>query len=388
MPLGHGTLDLREDPDGTLSVAVTRQDTYPVIIGAGKLAALPALTEQLGLTDSTFVITDTDVADVLLRRTLDVFRASGVRAEPIIIPSGEASKSWPVLQSVIEALLARGVQRRSVLVALGGGVVVDSVGFVASVVMRGLPYINVPTSLVAQLDAAIGGKTGIDHNGSKNLLGGFYHPAAVLIDPELLGTLPPREIRGGLAEAIKVGILHQPLFNKLEKLDTGTPYDIDALTAVTRDAATYKMHLLKDDPFERSLVRLLNLGHSFGHALEAATRFEVYRHGEAIAVGIALATMMSRHRGLCDAGTEDRIMACLAQCGLQIALPSSQTAATWAEIDVIRRIRNGVLNEVLPVSIGECVVVDEVSYGEFTAAADALTAVARTFPPRVTAGRR
>nr|WBO76208.1 3-dehydroquinate synthase [Streptomyces sp. SBE_14.2] len=388
MPLGHGTLDLREDPDGTLSVAVTRQDTYPVIIGPGELDNLPGLLGRLSLTESAFVITDTDVADLLLQRTLDMLGADGIRAEPIIIPAGEASKSWPVQQSVIEALLSRGVKRRSVLVALGGGVVVDSVGFVASVVMRGLPYINVPTSLVAQLDAAIGGKTGIDHNGAKNLLGGFYHPAAVLVDPELLRTLPPREIRGGLAEAVKVGILHPPLFGKLEKLDQGPPHDIDALTAITRDAAVYKMHLLKDDPFERSLVRLLNLGHSFGHALEAATGFEVYRHGEAIAVGLALATVMSRHRGLCDAATQDRILACLTHCGLHVALPASQTAATWAEIDVIRRVRNGVLHEVLPVSIGECVVVDEVAHEEFTAAADALAALARTLPPRATAGQR
>ncbi|MFH9005873.1 3-dehydroquinate synthase family protein [Streptomyces afghaniensis] len=388
MSLGHGTLDLREDPDGTLSVQVTRQDTYPVNIGPGELDTLPALTEQLGLADSLFVITDTNVADVLLQRTVDLFRDRGMRVQPIVVPAGEASKSWPVLQSVIDALLTRGVQRRSALVALGGGVIVDAVGFVASVVMRGLPYINVPTSLVAQLDAAIGGKTGIDYNGSKNLLGGFYHPAAVLIDPELLRTLPAREIRGGLAEAVKVGILHPPLFTKLENLSSGSPPDIEALAAVTSDAARYKMHLLKDDPFERSLVRLLNLGHSFGHALEAATRFEVYRHGEAIAVGIALATMMSRHRGMCAAETTDRILACLRRCGLGVTMPPSLMTATWEEIDVIRRIRNGVLNEVLPVSVGECVVVDEVSHDEFVSAAGALAGPGTAAAPRATAGRQ
>lgn len=384
MPMGHGTLDLREDSDGTYSVAVTRQDSYPMIIGRGELDTLPPLAERLGLTDSLFVITDANVADVLLQRTLDVLHKHGLRAEPIVIPAGEASKSWPTVQRVIDALLARRVQRRSALVALGGGVIVDTVGFVASVVMRGLPYINVPTSLVAQLDATIGGKTGIDYNGSKNLLGGFYHPAAVLIDPEFLATLPPREIRGGLAEAVKVGILHPPLFDKLEKLDPAP--DIDALAAVTRDAALYKMELLKDDPFEASLVRLLNLGHSFGHALEAATRFEVYRHGEAIAMGIALATMMSRGRGMCAVETRDRILACLARCGLEITVPQSLLAATWDEIEVIRRVRNGVLNEVLPVKVGECVVVDEVSHDEFLTAVGALADLDASISSRASAG--
>lgn len=388
MSMGHGTLDLREAADGTISVGVTRQDSYPVIIGPGELSSLPSLLDRLGLSDSVFVITDTNVADLLLQRTIDVFEDHGLQAQPIVVPAGEASKSWPVVQTVIEALLTRGVKRRSVLVALGGGVIVDSVGFVASVVMRGLPYINVPTSLVAQLDAAIGGKTGIDYDGAKNLLGGFYHPAAVLIDPQLLRTLPPREIRGGLAEAVKVGILHPPLFDKLEKFEPNSVHDIDALAAITRDAALYKMHLLKDDPFERSLMRLLNLGHSFGHALEAATRFEVYRHGEAIAVGVALATVMSRQRGVCTDETRDRILACLARCGLEATLPPSLMTATWNEISVIRRIRNGVLNEVLPVKVGECVVVDEVGRDEFQAAAGALANLDTSLPFQATAGQQ
>lgn len=388
MSMGHGTLDLNEASDGTLSVEVTRRDSYPVIIGPGELASLPSLLDRLGFTDSVFVITDTNVAQAVLDRTVDVLADHGVTAQPIVFPAGETSKSWPVVQTVIETLLERGVRRRSVLLALGGGVVVDSVGFVASVVMRGLPYINVPTSLVAQHDAAIGGKTGIDYNGSKNLLGGFYHPAAVLIDPQLLETLPAREIRGGLAEAVKVGILHPPLFERLEVLwPTGPPPDFGALTAVIRDAALYKMHLLRADPFERSLVRLLNLGHSFGHALEAATGFETYRHGEAIAVGIALATAMSRRRGLCTDKTRDRILACLTRCGLEITLPPALVPAVWDGIEVIRRVRDGALHEVLPVEIGECVVVDEIGRDEFRAAVDALAELDPLFPRQTLAGR-
>jgi 3-dehydroquinate synthase len=388
MSLGHGKLDWGDDADATLRVAVTRQDTYPMVIARGTFETLPSVVDAVGDRDALFVITDSNVGELLLQRTIDLFADRAGRIETIVIPAGETSKSWRAAQTVIDALSRRGAKRRSVLVALGGGVVVDLVGFVASVFMRGLPYINVPTSLVAQLDGAIGGKTGVDYAGSKNLLGSFYHPAAVLIDPDLLWTLPEREIRSGLAEAVKVGILHPPLFTKLENLDSPSSEELDALTAIILDAVRYKMHLLRDDPFERSLVRLLNLGHSFGHALEAVTGFEVYRHGEAIAVGIALATVISCNRGLCTTQTRDRILACLVTCGLTISMQPSLLTPVWSEINVVRRIRNGALHEVLPVSVGQCVVVDEVAYDEFASAVRALASLSATLPDRTVAGLR
>ncbi len=374
--LGRGRVDWTDDGE-QLSVTVTRQDAYPVVIGRGRLDTLPELVGRALHTDSVFVVTDETVADLLLARVADGFAAAGLAVRSVVVPPGEPSKSWPAAQAVIEALLAGGAKRRSVLVALGGGVIIDMVGFVASAFMRGLPYVNVPTSLIAQLDAAIGGKTGIDYDGSKNLLGAFYHPAAVLIDPDLLATLPLREVRSGLAEAVKVGLLHPPLFAELEKLRPDSDTGIEELAGITRDAVLCKMRLLRDDPFEQSLVRLLNLGHSVGHALEAATEFATYRHGEAVAIGIAVATVISRHRGLCTAATADRILRCLHSCGLDTALPLSLLAATWAEIDVIRRIRNGALREVLPVSVGEFVVVDEIGHAEFVAAVEALARPSR-----------
>jgi 3-dehydroquinate synthase len=386
MSLGCGKMDWSDDGDGTLSVGVTRQDTYPVIIGRGKVDTLPALVGHTRQADSLFIVTDENVGELLLRRTIDLFSGRSLHVQSVVVPAGEASKSSTAARKVIEALSTRGAKRRTTLVALGGGVIVDMVGFVASIFMRGLPYINVPTSLLAQLDAAIGGKTGIDYDGSKNLLGAFYHPAAVLIDPELLATLPEREIRSGLAEAVKVGMLHPPLFAKLENLGPGSVHDIEVLAAITRDAVLCKMRLLRDDPFEQSLVRLLNLGHSFGHALEAVTKFEVYRHGEAIAIGIAVATMISWNRGVCSAETKDRILACLETCGLEISLPLPLMEATWQGINVIRRIRNGVLNEVLPVSIGECVVVDEITREEFGSAVDSLARLTAAVPSEAVSG--
>jgi 3-dehydroquinate synthase len=370
--LGAGSIEWTDDGAGGLSVSVTRQDTYPVVIGRRKLDALPALLDRVLGTSSVFVVTDSNVAELLLPRVTDLFAAHGIQVQSVVVPPGEPSKSWPAAQGEIGALLARGARRRTALVALGGGVIIDMVGFVASAFMRGLPYVNVPTSLIAQLDAAIGGKTGIDYDGSKNLLGAFYHPAAVLIDPDLIATLPAREIRSGLAEAVKVGMLHPPLFAELERLRLGYGDDLDVLAGITRDAVLCKMRLLRDDPFEQSLVRLLNLGHSIGHALEAATGFAAYRHGEAVAIGIAVATVISRHRGLCAAETQDRVLGCLETCGLAISLPLPLSAATWAEIDVIRRIRNGAIREVLPVSIGDFVIVDEIAEEEFVAAVKAL----------------
>ena len=384
--LGRGKVDWSDDGDGGLSVTVTRQDTYPVVIGRGKVETLPAVIGRTLQTDSLFIVTDDNVADLLLTRVTDLFAEHGAAVQSVVVPPGEASKSWTAAQNVIEALSSRGAKRRTALVALGGGVIVDMVGFVASAFMRGLPYVNVPTSLIAQLDAAVGGKTGIDYDGSKNLLGAFYHPAAVLIDPDLLSTLPGREIRSGLAEAVKVGMLHPPLFAKLERLELGLADDLDVLAAIIRDAVLCKMRLLRDDPFEQSLVRLLNLGDSIGHALEAATEFSAYRHGEAVAIGIAVATVVSRHRGICTAGTKNRIIGCLATCGLEISLPLPLVEATWREIDVIRRIRNGVLNEVLPVSIGEFVVVDEIAREEFVSAAETLAEIAAARPSEAVIG--
>ena len=214
--LGRGRIDWTDDGE-QLSVTVTRQDTYPVVIGRGRLDTLPALVGRTLRTDSVFVVTDDTVAGLFLARVTGAFAAAGLPVQSVVVAAGEPSKSWPAAQSVIEALLARapsaaragGARRRRD----------HRHGRLRGVRLHARPAVRQrPTSLIAQLDAAIGGKTGIDYDGSKNLLGAFYHPAAVLIDPDLLATLPPREVRSGLAEAVKVGMLHPPLFAKLEKL--------------------------------------------------------------------------------------------------------------------------------------------------------------------------
>jgi 3-dehydroquinate synthase len=368
-----GQLDWTECVDGTFSIGVSKSGAYPLIVGRGELAKLPELLQQILESDSVFIVTDDCVSDFLLDITTRLLRNSSLRVQTVIIPAGEGSKSWATTEKVLSCLSSGGARRRTILLALGGGVVCDLVGFVASIFMRGIPYVCIPTSLIAQLDAAIGGKTGIDFNGSKNLVGTFHHPVAVLVDPDLLVTLPQREIRSGLAEAIKVGVLlDRELFARLELMNPLLTTDIASLAAIVEDAIVSKIQLLRDDPFERSLARLLNLGHTVGHAIEAATRFDKYRHGEAVAIGMGIATEISRGRNLCSLETRERILSCLENCGLDVALPLEYFGATFQEVDVIRRIRNGKLNEVLPIAIGECVIVDEVSIDEYEAAVHAL----------------
>jgi 3-dehydroquinate synthase len=368
MPQGTGRIDWSPEGNHTLAVSVLRRDTYPLITGRGSLSRLPDLVQQISECDSLVAITDDNVAPILLSRVTELLTTFNGRVQTIVIPAGERSKSWAVADQLLTGLCTRNVKRRTLLLALGGGVVCDVVGFVASVFMRGIPYINVPTSLMAQLDAAIGGKTGIDYDGAKNLVGAFHHPAGVLVDPELLVTLPNREISSGLAEAVKVGILNPQLFARLENLTLGPKLDLDSMAAVVEEAIVCKLVLLREDPFEQSLRRFLNLGHTFAHAIEAATGFSAYRHGEAVAIGIAIATTISRDRELCSTKTMNRILACLETCGLSVTLPTSLVAETWERVTVIRRVRNGKLNEVLPVSIGECVIVDEMSYEEYAIA--------------------
>jgi 3-dehydroquinate synthase len=353
-------------------VSVARHHTYPLLMGMGTLESLPRVMRNAAESDSVFVVTDDNVAPLYLKRCVDMLRNSDFQVKSIVLPAGESSKSWETAQRVLAALASEGSKRRSILVALGGGVICDLVGFVASIYMRGVPYVNVPTSLMAQLDAAIGGKTGIDFNGSKNLVGCFYHPCAVVVDPNFLATLPSRDIRSGIAEAVKVGILFPGLFDLLELLGKKSEVAPSELAAVVQEAVTGKLKLLESDPFELSLVRLLNLGHTVGHALEAATKFVQYRHGEAVSVGIAVASEVSRQRGLCTSATCRRIVTLLEDWGLPVHLPAEHARSTWEELQVIRRIRNGVLNEVLPLEVGLCEVVTEVELSEYLEAAQTL----------------
>ena len=261
--------------------------------------------------------------------------------------------------------------RRALLVNLGGGIVTDVGGFVAATYLRGVAYVNVPTTLLAQLDAAIGGKVAVNMPWAKNFVGAFAHPRAVFADPAVLATLDARQISAGAAEAIKVGIINDPdLFELLEAESEAVRSGQDArlLAEVVGRASEGKIALLAPDPYERNLRRALNLGHTYGHALEVETGYGQLLHGEAVAFGLAVAATVARRRGVCSRDTLERIFRVLRAYRLPPRLSRAHLLGACGRLEAIRLVRGRKLNFVLPLRIGAVEVVPEVEEGEIAAA--------------------
>ncbi len=263
-------------------------------VHAEALAEAPRRLREAGLAPGlALVVTDTTVAGLYLDALADVLRADGWQPVPVVVPPGEGSKSLDTFAVVCDAALAAGADRRTPVLALGGGVVGDLGGFVAATVLRGLPLVHLPTTILAQVDSAIGGKTGVNTARGKNLVGAFYPPLFVLADPATLATLPEREVRSGLAEVVKHALLAGgDLFETLE-MGWERLGDADMLAAVVREAAAVKARVVSADERESGARAFLNLGHTFGHALEAAAGYGTLTHGEAVAVGLRAALHLS-----------------------------------------------------------------------------------------------
>ena len=259
-----------------------------------------------------------------------------VEAVPILVPPGEASKSWAILATLIDRLLAAGVERTDHVVAFGGGVVGDLAGFAAAIVNRGCPFVQIPTTLLAQVDSSVGGKTGINVAAGKNLVGAFHQPSSVLIDPTCLDTLPAREIRAGYAEIAKYALIEDvELFAWLEANGAAViAGDLAARTQAIAAAVRGKARIVAADERETTGLRaLLNLGHTFGHALEAAAGYNGrVLHGEAVAVGLTLAFGFSAEQGLCPPADAERVAAHFAAVGLPTSLAEIGNVATAAEL--------------------------------------------------------
>ena len=345
-------------------VKVSRLDDYDVLIEPGILGQVGMqLRDTSPESEQAVVVTDRHVQALYGKLLEESLTGAGFKNGMLVVEPGEPTKSLAVAIDLWERLVQLGFRRRSMLLALGGGVITDLTGFVAATYMRGVSYVNVPTTLLAQLDAAIGGKVGVDHPRAKNLIGSFYHPRAVYVDPDTLRTLPVQEIRHGLAEAIKVAVIgSQPLFEFIERR---TPAllggDMAVLTEVVTMAVAAKVALLVPDPYEHDLRRALNFGHTIGHALETALAYKNISHGDGIAIGMATATRIARARGFCERGTADRILALLARVGLPVIASGDTPAQVWQGLGVIRAIRDGHFHEVLPTGIGHYVLSDDLS---------------------------
>lgn len=360
-------------PGEVVTTSSRRERTYSIHVTLDEDTAIDALTRAVGCRHVS-IITDHVVNELHATRIKAALASRGVPVRSMAIPAGEQSKALQTAYQLFDWLARSDAGRRDVLVAIGGGVVIDTVGWVASAYMRGVPYINVPTTLLAQVDAAIGGKVAVDHQIAKNLIGSFYEPEAVVSCVGYLATLDTRQVRAGLAEVIKEAIIASPqLFSFIERdLESLLALDPASLRSLVHAASAIKCVLVGRDPYENDLRRTLNFGHTVGHAVETATGHGPVLHGEAVAYGMAVAVRIARARGVLGEPTASRITRLLAAAGLPVS--PEQLALEPSEDDVIeatrkiRQVRAGSLRFVLPTGLGSALIADDVTEGEICAA--------------------
>jgi 3-dehydroquinate synthase len=305
---------------------------YPIVIGSGVLGGIGARVRALCGPGRVAVISNPTVAKLYLTSVTASLQRADCDAVTVQIPDGEEHKTLASLAAIYDHLLAAGFERRSPIIALGGGVVGDVAGFAAATLLRGVPFIQVPTTLLAQVDSSVGGKTGINHSAGKNLIGAFYQPQLVLVDLDTLQTLPRRQFLSGLAEVIKYGaILDAELFALLEqRLDGALSLDTELLRELVRRSCELKARVVRQDERESDFRAILNFGHTLGHAVESLTDYKRYSHGEGVAIGMAFAAALSVMRGHCDRSVLQRLVALLRRAGLPVELPAELLGAQLA----------------------------------------------------------
>ena len=336
----------------TLTVDIKDQP-YPIHIGAGLLDRADLITPHLAQ-KRVAVVTNTTVGPLYSARLRAALAASGVESFEIVLPDGEIHKNWQTLNQIFDQLIEKRCERKTTLIALGGGVVGDMTGFAAATYQRGVPYIQIPTTLLAQVDSAVGGKTAINHPQGKNMIGAFYQPKLVLADTELLNTLPKREFSAGMAEVVKYGLIRDlPFFEWLEahmgKIMVREPA---TLIHAIYESSRNKAEVVAEDEKETGIRAILNLGHTFGHAIETATGYNTWLHGEAVAMGIMLAADLSWREGSLPFDNIARIRAVLQSAQLPTSPPTVSFDTYWELMTRDKKITNGNLNFILMDSIG------------------------------------
>jgi shikimate kinase/3-dehydroquinate synthase len=341
-----------------------------IVVGRGLLAQLSDWLRDLNLTGPAFVMVSRQVAGHHGTNTKAALDAGGVRNKFIALDDREDAKSFEQAEALLYELVDAGATRDSVVIALGGGVTGDVAGFVAATYMRGLPLVQVPTTLLAQVDSSIGGKVGVNHPRAKNLMGAIYQPLLVLSDVDLLATLPDREVSSGMAEVIKTAIIGSPaLFARLESAGKKMPLrDAAFLEECVAVCARVKARVVEEDPYERDLRRVLNLGHTIGHALEAATGYGTLAHGEAVAIGLLAALHISVKRRVASPAFEKTTRGIIDACKLPIKAPDVSRDELLQAMSLDKKRRASKLSFVLPVSPGEVRIVDDVSEDEIMSA--------------------
>jgi 3-dehydroquinate synthase len=329
--------------------------TYEILLERGALDRIGPLCAERAAAHAYAVIADSRVAELYASRALDSLRKSGARAEAFVFPAGEWNKTRGSWAELTDAMLGGGFGRDTVVVALGGGVTGDLAGFVAATWMRGVPVVQVPTTVLAMVDSSVGGKTGVDTRDAKNVIGAFHHPSFVLVDPELLTTLVPFQRNAGLSESVKIAAMRDAAFfdwmqGAAAELTAG---DLDALSELIRRSVALKAAVVSEDPGELGLRAILNFGHTAGHALEALSGFSLL-HGEAVGQGMRLEARLGEAVGLTEPGTANRLDTLLGLCELPDAFDPELSARRILEAArTDKKSREGSLRWSVPTRIGE-----------------------------------
>ncbi len=363
----------------TVDLAARR---YRIEIEAGLLGRAAANIAALGPQTRFAVVTDATVAALYLDTLTASFAHAGLSLEPIIVPPGEATKNWATLEAVTERLLDLGVERGDAVLAFGGGVIGDLTGFACAILRRGCRFVQIPTTLLAQVDSSVGGKTAINARAGKNLVGAFHQPALVLIDPDLLDSLGARDVRAGYAEVVKYGLLGDAAFFDWCERHAAALFAGDAEARVHAVAASCraKAAIVAADERETGTARaLLNLGHTFGHALEAEAGFgQALLHGEGVAIGMALAFRFSTEAGLCPAADTARVLAHFAAAGLpthpRFAAITGPAAPLIDHMRQDKKMAGGTLAFILTRGIGRAFVARDVALADVEAFLDRVLA--------------
>lgn len=342
----------------------TQDNSYDIVIDEGLLESIPERISNAGLGHKFAIITDSNVEPLYAKDLSKALSDKGLYNKIITIQAGEQSKNRDVKAWIEDQMLKDKFARDSAVIALGGGVVGDIAGYVAASYTRGLPYVQIPTTLVACVDSSIGGKTAVDTEYGKNLIGAFYQPWAVLIDVNTLLTLTEKEIREGLAEVIKYGVIKDPeLFSFLEeKMETVFSYDKDSLTYIIRTGCVIKGYVVENDEKESNLRKILNFGHTIGHAVENLSNYEI-SHGEAISIGMVAEGKLAVEMGIWNEGELTKMIELIEQAGLPTQIPQNMSAEQIIDaMKLDKKARGGNIEMVLPDKIGNMAIQNE-GYG-------------------------
>ena len=331
--------------------------SYPILIGAG-LIDQASTWDGLPRASTALIVTNEVVGPLYAERVKRALQPHYARVLTVVLPDGESHKTWETLNRIFDVLLGEACDRKTVLFALGGGVIGDMTGFAAACYMRGVPFVQVPTTLLSQVDSSVGGKTAVNHPMGKNMIGAFYQPVRVVCDLDTLQTLPARELSAGLAEVIKYGPIHDMAF--LDWIEAQLPAlmarDVTALSWAVQRSCEIKAEVAGQDERESGLRAILNFGHTFGHAIEAGLGFGVWLHGEAVGCGMLMAARLSQRLGHVDQAFVDRLATLVGRAGLPLVGPALGASSYLEHMRVDKKAQNGDIRFVLIQQPGQAVV--------------------------------